>query len=207
LRTLGRRFTRFGMALLDFDGDGRLDLFEATGRVGLQGETFAADPYAEPNLLLRGIDGPAFAEVRPRGGTMAPIVRTSRAAAFGDIDNDGGVDVLVANRDEAPTLLHNVVAGRGHWLLLAVRDRRGSDALGAQLTIRAGGRAVRRDVRTTYSYLAANDPRVHVGLGSATTADALDVRWSDGAVERFGPYDADRVVTVRRGSGTTVARQ
>ena len=109
LRTVSRRFTRFGMALADFDNDARLDLYEANGRVGLQGETFAADPYAEPSLLLRGVDGPGFVEVQPRGGTAQPIVRTSRAAAFGDIDNDGGLDVLVANRDQAPTLLHNVV--------------------------------------------------------------------------------------------------
>ena len=204
LRTVSRRFTRFGMALADFDNDARLDLYEANGRVGLQGETFAADPYAEPSLLLRGVDGPAFVEVQPRGGTAQPIVRTSRAAAFGDIDNDGGLDILVANRDEAPTLLHNVVPGRGHWLLVDVRDVRGSNALGAQVTIRAGGRAVRRDVRTAYSYLAANDPRVHIGLGAVTTVDGIDVRWPDGATERFGPFEADRIVTVRHGTGTAV---
>ncbi len=204
LRVVSRRFTRFGMAMLDFDNDGRLDLYEANGRVGLQGESFAADPYAEPSLLLRGIDGPAFQEVQPRGGTASPIVRTSRAAAFGDVDGDGGVDVLVANRDEAPTLLHNIAPSRGHWLLVAVRDARGSDALGARLMIRAGGRTVRRDVRTAYSYLAANDPRVHVGLGTATRVEAVDVRWIDGVEERFGPFDADRVVTLRRGTGVAV---
>jgi hypothetical protein len=202
LRVVSRRFTRFGMALVDFDNDGRLDLYEANGRVGLQGETFAADPYAEPNLLLRGVDGPSFQEVAPRGGTAEPIVRTSRAAAFGDIDNDGGLDVLIANRDETPTLLRNVVAGRGHWLLVAVRDGRGSDALGAQLAVSAGARVLRRDVRTAYSYLAANDARVHVGLGTATTVDSIDVRWVDGTTERFGPFEADRVVTLRRGAGT-----
>jgi enediyne biosynthesis protein E4 len=204
LRVASRRFTRFGMAMLDFDNDGRLDLYEANGRVGLQGETFAADPYAEPNLLLRGVEGPRFEEVQPRGGTSVPIVRTSRAAAFGDIDNDGGIDILVANRDETPTLLRNVVAARGHWLQVAVRDVRGGDALGAQLTIRAGGRPVRRDVRTAYSYLAANDPRVHVGLGAATTVQTIDVRWPDGVSERFGPFEADRIVTLRRGAGQPV---
>ena len=204
LRVASRRFTRFGMAMIDFDNDGRLDLYEANGRVGLQGETFAADPYAEPSLLFRGVDGPRFDEVQPRGGTAAPIVRTARAAAFGDIDNDGGVDVLVANRDELPTLLRNVVAARGHWLQLAVRDARGSDALGAQLTLRVGGRAIRRDVRTAYSYLAANDPRVHVGLGAETTVPTIDVRWPDGTTERFGPFEADRIVTLRRGTGQPV---
>lgn len=206
LRVVSRRFTRFGMALLDFDNDGRLDLYEANGRVGLQGETFADDPYAEPNLLLRGVDGPGFAEVLPRGGTAAPIVRTSRAAAFGDIDGDGGLDILVANRDEAPTLLRNVVARRGHWWQAWVKDARGSDAVGARLAIHAGGRTLRRDVRTAYSYLAANDPRVHVGLGTATHVEAIDVHWPDGVTERFGPFDADRIVTLRRGGGTVAQR-
>jgi hypothetical protein len=206
LRVVSRRFTRFGMALLDFDNDGRLDLFEANGRVGLQGEAFAADPYAEPNLLLRGIDGPAFTEAAPRGGTASPIVRTSRAAAFGDIDNDGGLDILVANRDEPPTLLHNVVPARGHWLLVSVRDARGADALGAQVRVHARGGVIRRDVRSAYSYLAANDPRVHVGLGAASRVERIDVRWPDGASERFGPFDADQIITLRRGQGTAERR-
>ncbi|MSO83974.1 MAG: VCBS repeat-containing protein, partial [Acidobacteria bacterium] len=107
LRVASRRFTRFGVALMDFNNDGRLDLYEASGRVGLQAETFSADPYAEPNLLFRGVAGGRFEEVSPRGGTTRPLVATSRAAAFGDLDNDGGVDILVANRDAAPHLLRN----------------------------------------------------------------------------------------------------
>jgi hypothetical protein len=201
LRVVSRRFTRFGMALADFDNDGRLDLYEANGRVGLQGETFSADPYAEPNLLFRGLPGPMFEEVTPRGGTRAPLIATSRAAAFGDIDNDGGVDILVANRDAAPYLLRNVAPARGHWALLSVTTRLGRDALGALVTIRAGGRAWRRDVRTGYSYLAANDPRVHVGLGTATTIDAVDVRWPGGNLERFGPFAVDGVTRIAEGRG------
>ena len=201
LRVASRRYTRFGMALVDFDNDGRLDLYEANGRVGLQSETFTADPYAEPNLLFRGLAGPKFEEMLPRGGTATTLVGTSRAAAFGDIDNDGGVDILVANRDGSPYLLRNVAPSRGHWAQFTVRTRQGSDALGAVVTIRAGGRVWRRDVRTGYSYLAANDPRVHVGLGSVTRIDAVDVRWGDGAGERFGPFDADQIVNLRRGTG------
>ncbi|MDH4065304.1 MAG: CRTAC1 family protein, partial [Acidobacteriota bacterium] len=201
LRVASRRFTRFGVALLDFDNDGRLDLYEANGRVGLQSETFAADPYAEPNLLFRGIAGGRFEEVRPRGGTPRPHIATSRAAAFGDVDNDGGIDVVVANRDAAPHLLRNVVQRRGHWLMMRVLDRSGSDALGASLSIAAGGRTIRRDVRTGYSYLAANDPRVHVGLGETSHVESVTVRWVDGTRERFGPFDADRVVELVRGAG------
>ncbi len=203
LRVASRRFTRFGMAMIDFDNDGRLDLYEANGRVGLQGETFSNDPYAEPNLLFRGVAGAKFEEVMPRGGTTAPLVATSRGAAFGDIDNDGDVDVLVANRDAAPSLLRNVVASRGHWAQFAVKTAQGRDALGARLTVTAGGRTWLRDVRSGYSYLAANDPRVHVGVGAATAIETVDVTWPGGAVERFGPFGVDAIVTLRQGGGTT----
>jgi hypothetical protein len=197
LRAVSRRFTRFGVALLDFDNDGRLDLYEANGRVGLQAETFAADPYAEPNLLFRGT-GSGFVEVTPRGGSSRPLIATSRGAAFGDLDNDGGLDIVVANRDAAPYLLRNVVAARGHWLLLRVLERSGRDAIGARVTLAAGTRRIRRDVRTGYSYLVANDPRVHVGLGDVTKVDAVEVAWPDGTTDRFGPFEADRIVELRR---------
>ncbi|MEZ5416936.1 MAG: CRTAC1 family protein [Vicinamibacterales bacterium] len=204
LRVASRRFTRFGMAMHDFDNDGRLDLYEANGRVGLQGETFAADPYAEPNLLFRGTAGGTFEEVAPRGGVEAPLVATSRAAAFGDLDGDGGLDIVVVNRDAAPYVLRNVAPGRGHWASFAVRTAQGGDALGAVLRISAGGRTVRRDVRAAYSYLAASDPRVHVGLGAATAVDQVEVSWPGGGVERFGPFAVDRVIAITRGAGAPV---
>ena len=207
LRIASRRFTRFGTALLDFNNDGRLDLYEASGRVGLQSETFGPDPYAEPNLLFRGLPGGRFEEVELRGGTAQPLIATSRAAAFGDVDNDGGIDILVVNRDAAPYLLHNVVKGRGHWLMLRVLERQGRDALGASLSMSAGARTIRRDVRTGYSYLAANDPRVHVGLGDLIQVTAVTVRWLDGLRERFGPFEADRVVELRRGKGMPTTAQ
>jgi hypothetical protein len=201
LRVVSRRFTRFGVALLDFNNDGLIDLYEANGRVGLQAETFAPDPYAEPNLLFRGVAGGRFEEVSPRGGTAQPLVATSRAAAFGDLDNDGGIDIVVANRDAAPHLLHNVAPNRGHWLLMRVLERTGRDAVGAVLSMAAGTKSLRRDVRTGYSYLAANDPRVHVGLGELQKVDRVTVRWLDGTREQFGPFEADRIVEIRRGGG------
>jgi hypothetical protein len=202
LRVVSRRFTRFGVAFMDFDNDGRLDLYEANGRVGLQAETFSTDPYAEPNLLFRGTSSGAFEEVLPRGGTAQRLIAASRAAAFGDLDNDGGIDIVVANRDAAPHVLRNTAPGRGHWLLLHVIERSGRDAIGAVVSISAGTRTLRRDVRSGYSYLAANDPRVHVGLGDLTKVESVTVRWADGTRERFGPFAADRFVDLRRGTGT-----
>ena len=142
LRAVSRPFTRFGTALLDFDNDGRLDLYQANGRVGLQSELFADDPYAELNLLYRGTPDGRLEEVSPRGGTAAPLVATSRAAAFGDVDNDGGIDILVVNRDAAPYLLRNRIPDRGHWIGFRVLDARGRDALGATVALTVGAARV-----------------------------------------------------------------
>jgi len=201
LRTASRPFTRFGAAFADFDNDGRFDLFEASGRVGLQSTPYSNDPYAEPLLLFRGLTGPRFEEVKPRGGTATPLVATSRAAAFGDLDNDGGIDVVVVNRDAQAYLLHNIVRGRGHWALLRVVDEHGRDAIGAEVRMTVGGRSIRRDVQPAYSYMASNDPRVHVGLGTETSIGNLTVRWPDGKREAFGDVAGDRVTTIRRGGG------
>jgi hypothetical protein len=203
LRTPSRPFTRFGTALRDFDNDGYLDLYEANGRVGRQSEVYSSDPYAEPSLLFRGFAGPRFEEVKPRGGTRSLLVASSRAAAFGDIDNDGGIDVVVVNRDSRPFLLHNVVKARGHWTMLRVLEEHGRDALGAEVTMKVGSRTIRRDVRAALSYLASNDPRVHVGLGQESVARSVTVRWPDGTRESFGDVPADRITILRRGSGVS----
>ncbi|MBI1875363.1 MAG: CRTAC1 family protein [Acidobacteria bacterium] len=198
LRTASRRFTRFGAGLVDFNNDGLLDLFEATGRVGLQAERFSSDPYAEPSLLFRGVPAGRFEEAIPRGGTLGPLIATSRAAAFGDLDQDGGVDIVVVNREASPFVLRNVVKNRGHWIGFRVVDAHGRDAYGATIDLIAGERRITREVGAAYSYLASNDPRVHVGLGPETSVREVRVRWPDGRVDRFGEFAADRYVTLRR---------
>jgi hypothetical protein len=205
LRAISRPFTRFGTAWFDADNDGWLDLYQANGRVGQQAERFGDDVYAEPSLLFRGSSDGRFTEVKPRGGSAAPLIASSRAAAFGDIDNDGAIDIVVVNRDRAPFVLHNVAPNRGHWLLLRVLEPNGRDSLGAEVTAMVGGRRVMRTVRAAYSYLASNDPRVHLGLGAATTVANVTVRWPDGSTESFGDQPADRIVTLQR-HGSTEAR-
>ena len=192
-------FTGFGLGIIDFDHDGLLDIYVANGRVNYWDPVNdPEDIYAESNQLFRGVGALRFAEVQPRGGTARPIVETSRAAAFGDLDNDGAVDVVVGNRDAKATVLRNTIGSGGHWVQFAVRDRDGGYALHARVRIDAGGVPRWRRVERGYSYCASNDPRVHCGLGSATTVDAVTVYWNDGATSEFGPFEVDRVHVLQR---------
>ena len=199
-------YTRFGVGILDFDNDGRLDLYAANGRIDRGSSTVGAgDAFAEPNLLFSGMPDGRFEEVLPRGGTSELLVATSRAAAFGDVDDDGGIDVLVVNRDAPAHLLLNRAPARGGWIAFRVLNERGGDALGAVVTFAVGDSEKTREVRTAYSYLAANDPRIHVGLGAAGGVFEVVVRWPGGRSESFGAFEGDRTVTLRQGSGTAAA--
>ncbi len=209
LGAASRRFTRFGVGARDFDCDGWLDLFVVAGRVSRERAPLTDDPFAEPHLAFRGTGPCRFEELRPAGGTSAPLHATSRGAAFGDIDGDGGVDVLVANRDAPAHLLRNVVPERGPWFTLRVVERNGSDALGAAVTMRitphpgssALERRILRIVRTDGSYCSASDPRIHVGLASADAPGDVVVRWTDGSTETFASPALRAVTVLRRGEG------
>jgi hypothetical protein len=199
LGVVSRAFTRFGLGFQDFDQDGWLDLYIATGRVTLPPEPASGDPYAEPDLLFRGAKGGMMTEVLPRGGTAEPAVLTGRGAAFGDLDGDGAVDVVVANRDGPVQILRNVVAARGRRVTLRVLERTGADALGARVTARLGERTITRIVQSGYSYQAASDPAVHIGTGDAEGVDAVSVTWVDGEETPFGPLGAGETHVLRRG--------
>jgi enediyne biosynthesis protein E4 len=199
-----RQLTRFGIGLIDFDNDGWLDLFIATGRVGKPSAPAGDDPFAEPNLLLRGSPGGRFAPIATGGITKNEIIATSRAAAFGDIDNDGGVDILIVNRDGPANLLRNIVANRGHGLRIRVLDENNRDAIGAIVTVFRGERTISRVVKAAYSYCASNDPQVYVGTGVTSRVDKISVRWIDGKTDDFGPFSTEKRVVLRRNGNKTV---
>jgi hypothetical protein len=201
LAAVSKPYTRFGVVHGDFDQDGLPDLYIANGRVERQAQALAEDPYAEPNLLLRGSGVARFEEVLPRGGTRDVEIETSRGVAQGDLDGDGALDLVVANKDGPARLLLNRAPGRGAALSLRVREKSGADALGATLTLEVAGQRLRRDVQAAYGYLASHTPLVHVGLGAAREVTSVRVRWVDGGEELFGPFGAGGVHELARGRG------
>ncbi|MGA1534257.1 MAG: CRTAC1 family protein [Planctomycetota bacterium] len=195
-------YTGFGLGFHDFDLDGDLDLFVANGRVMAPVENVPADPYEEPNLLYE-FEAGRFRVVTPRGGTSPEIVETSRGAAFGDVDNDGDVDIVVVNRDGRLSYLRNrrEALSDHHWVTFDVREGSGAFAQQAQIRLEAGGRRQTRVVDPHSSYASSNDPRAHFGLGAVDAIDGVEVRWADGTVERFAAPPVDRIVRLIRGEG------
>jgi hypothetical protein len=213
-----RPFTGWGCGFFDYDNDGNLDLAVANGRVarGPARPEAAVGPfwnrYAEPNLLFRGDGTGKFADVSAKAGGLTRRLEVHRAMAFADFFDRGAVDVVIVNLDNTVRVIRNDATAAGgpgaghHWLgVLPMTGKR--DAIGAKVTVTAGGRQRVGMSLRAYSYLASNDPRVHFGLGKVDKVDAIEVQWPSGSPrkERFDVAGVDRHVTVRQGEGKPLA--
>ncbi len=197
-------YTGFGAAWLDVDNDGWLDLLAVNGDVNQNVKTLArpGDPFplGQRRQLFRNTGG-RFEDVSDRAGSMFAQAEVGRGAAFGDIDNDGDTDVLVANGAGAVRLLINGIGSRQHWLgLRLVSKGAPRDAVGARVELRrSSGPALVRRARADGSYASANDPRVLAGLGTSTEMPRVRVTWPDGTSEEWTPSAIDRYTTLVQG--------
>jgi hypothetical protein len=180
LAELTRPYLSFGCGWIDSDNDADLDLFVVSGHV--QDTIARADPectFAQPRHLFENVGG-RFRAVDGGPPLSAPAV--GRGAAFGDLDNDGDVDVLVSNNGGSPLILWNALGNRRPWLRVRLQGRRpNGSGIGARVRLLAGGRTQVAEVHAGNSYASTSDPRLHFGLGSATRVERLEVRWPGGA--------------------------
>ena len=206
IRLMTLPYTGFGAGWFDYDNDGWLDILAVNGLVTQNLDTLGPDnpfPLQQPNLLIRNLGMGKFEDVTHRAGAVFRLSEVGRGAAFGDIDNDGDVDVVVTNAAGQVRLLLNQVGNRQHWLGLRLVGADGlRDMLGARVAIiRSEGPALWRRARADGSYASANDPRVVVGLGRSTAVRAIQVIWPSGRVEEWSGVAVDRYTTLREGSG------
>lgn len=197
-------FLGWGVAFIDFDNDGWKDLFIANGHVYPQvdkhdwGTSFAQRP-----LLFRNKkDGKFSLMPAVIGGGLASVLR-ARGAAFGDLFNDGKIDVVINNLDGPPTLLRNVDPDHNHWVEFRLIGGPGEprDAVGASVLLTAGGITQRGDVLSGGSFASSNDPRVHFGLGQAIRIDAAELSWPGGRKEKLRVPAPDCIYTIEQGHG------
>jgi enediyne biosynthesis protein E4 len=198
-------FTGFGTKWFDYDNDGRLDLFIVNGAVSIvESRRGGSAPYGQRNLLFHN-EGRArkFRETSDVAGPAFQHADVGRGAAFGDIDNDGTVDVLVTNNAGPVRLLRNESGSGRHWLEVRLEGERSNrSGIGARVAVlRDGEEPLWRRVHTDSSYLSASDVRVHFGLGKNADVRSLMVHWPDGSKESWENVRPDRVVVLRQGSG------
>lgn len=199
-------FTAFGTGWIDFDNDGLLDLLVVNGEVkiieslALEGDPF---PLHQTNQLFRQVEVGRFEDVTAAAGPAFRLSEVSRGAAFGDYDNDGDIDVLVANNNGPVRLLRNEIGNSNGWIgLRLLEGALGRDAIGARVAVSLDdGRVLWRRVRSDGSYASANDPRVLVGLGASATVREVRVHWLGGASEVWRDLPLRRYTTLERGEG------
>jgi len=198
-------YTGFGAAWLDFDNDGWLDILTVNGAVRhaadalTRNETFSLQ---QPKQLFRNLGNGQFADVTEHAGAALRRPDVSRGAAFGDVDNDGDTDVVVANDSGPIRLLINNVGSRKHWVGVRVLGRHHRDSFGARVGIvRADGSTLWRRARADGSYASANDPRVLVGLGDTAKITKVRVEWPGGHAEEWTNVPVDRYTTLAQGYG------
>jgi hypothetical protein len=163
--------------------------------------------YPEAKLMFRNTGRSIFENVSEELGPDFKTARVSRGAAVGDFDNDGDLDILVSNNGQAPQLLRNDGGNANHWLqIFLIGTRSNRDAIGARVKVSVGDLVLYDEKKGGMSYQSAQDPRLHFGLGGRSSVDSVEVSWPSGLSTKLTSVKADRVVSIREGSGQVERR-
>ena len=197
------RFISWGVGIEDLDNDGNADIFWVTGGIYPELQNRGDQPYKTPRIVFRNLGNGRFEELISQAGSGIDAAHCSRGCAFGDFDNDGDLDIVIVNQNEAPSLLRNDVSGGYRWLKLKLTGTKSNrSAIGTRVLVRYGGRVQAKEVLGQSSYLSVNDRRLHFGLGTAASAD-VEIRWPLGLVERFPGVQGNQILHITEGRGIT----
>jgi enediyne biosynthesis protein E4 len=200
-------FLGWGTDFLDYDNDGWLDLLVVNGHVYPAVDSMPWNSsYAQRALLFRNLEGRRFEEIGAAAGEGLTAARVSRGSAVGDLDNDGGIDIVINNIDGAPTIARNIGGSASHWLTLRLigdpRQKCPRDAVGSVAFVTAGGIRRRGEVASGRGQISQPDLRVHFGLGRHSVVSRLEVRWANGPSVEYKIDRVDAIVTIDQASGS-----
>jgi hypothetical protein len=193
----------WGTKFFDYDNDGWVDLFVANGHVYPQ-----LPNYRQPRLLQRNNRDGTFDEVSSQFGTVLTDARASRGVAFGDIDNDGDVDLVICDLDGPPQVLRNDGGNTNNSILIKTVGVKGNrSGIGAQVKVVSGDLSQIDEVRSGDSYISQSDLRLHFGLEQRAKVDLIQVRWPSGTVDKITNVGVNRIVTVKEGQGKIAEKE
>lgn len=199
-----RPFVGWGTGFFDLDNDTWLDLLVVNGHVYPQMDQISSGMgYRQRKLLHINRGDGTFCDAGTQAGTALQELKVSRGAAFGDLDNDGHIDIVIGELDSSPMILRNDGGDKSnHWITLELAAKTGNPlAIGARIKVTTGNVTQTEDIRSGGSYISQNDLRVHFGLGKATKADTIEIRWNSGKTEILKDVSADKFYSVLEGEG------
>jgi hypothetical protein len=190
----------WGIAFLDVDDDGWRDLVIANGHVYPEVERSpVGDEYLQPTLLYRNLGNGRFEDITAAAGPGFATPRPARGLATGDLDGDGRPEIVIVNMNETPSVLKNDIP-RGNFISIrAVGTKSNRSAIGARVTVRAGGRTQVDEVVSGTSFYSNNEPALHFGLGTAAKVDKLEIRWPGGARQEWMDIPVNQTVVATEG--------
>jgi hypothetical protein len=197
------KYLGFGVGFLDFDNDGRKDIFIANGHVYPQiaGRNLHVT-YKQPRLLYRNLGNGRFEDISATAGSAITSAGVGRGCAFADLDNDGDIDIVINNLDAPPSVLRNDGGNQNHWLMIkCIGTRSNRSAIGTRVRVTANGRSQIDEVLSGSGYYSQNDLRLHFGLGAVDLVDRVEVAWPSGGSETFDNIAADHLLVIRESHG------